>query len=233
MGLALAAYFALRSQTPAFTPFDAPSFYRFTVDPRLLAANALKYLDRGATIFAIVVLLAAIAYRVRPAFSARERRLVWAGAAWFVGGYALTVLVPARSSLYAVFPSVGAALACAVVVDGMRRAAARAGTTDFRLAVALCTLVLCIPIYRIRNETWVEPARVSSRTLEAVAGDMASLPDHGVILLLDEATAPSNFRSAFGGLATDAIRLCTDRPLDARVVWPYRPRDRRRRRRAL
>ena len=218
MALALAVYFALRVQTPAFTPFDAPSFYRFTDDPRLLVTNVLEYLDRGATIFAVVLLLAALACRVRPALGERERRLAGAAAIWFAGGYALTVLIPVRSSLYAVFPSVGTALVTALVVDGLRRAAPTR-TTDLRIAAVLASVLLFIPIYRIRNGPWVEPARVSTRTMAVVAGDLPGLPDHGVIVLTDEASPHSNFRSAFGGLATDAVRLYTGRPFDALVVW--------------
>ena len=43
-----------------------------------------------------------------------------AGAVWFAGGCAMTVFLPVRSSLYAVFPSVGAAIVCGSLVESIR-----------------------------------------------------------------------------------------------------------------
>ena len=69
------------------------------------------------------------AYRARPILGAESRRLHVIAALWFVAGLAITIRVPVRSSLYAVFPSIGPALACAV----SRRVVARPGTpTDWR-----------------------------------------------------------------------------------------------------
>ena len=118
---ALAIYFVLRLQSGAFWPATAPSYYRLTIQPSILFRNALEYLDRGATWPVAVALLVAIAARTRPILAPGERRILALGALWFAFGYAITVSVPVRSSLYAVFPSIGACIAAAAVVAALIR----------------------------------------------------------------------------------------------------------------
>ena len=57
----------------------------------------------------------------RVALTAAEKALLRFGAAWFVCFYAMTVFLPVRSSLYALTPSVGAAVALAAVASAVQR----------------------------------------------------------------------------------------------------------------
>ena len=102
----LVAYLILRTQSGAFGPMTAPSFYQFTFAPAVVARNAFEYLDRGATASLAVIAIAAVATGVRPSIDPRRGRLLLACACWFAGGYGLTLFLPVRSSLYAVLPSV-------------------------------------------------------------------------------------------------------------------------------
>jgi len=210
----LIVYAVLRAQTPALTPATAPWFYRPTADLRLLVWNALEYLDRGATVFAIVTAIAWAVYR--PRRFELSGRLVAAGVAWFIVGYALTVWIPVRSSLYAVFPSVGAALLCAGAVDAFRSARATRPSSDAWLAAALASVLAFVPVYQKRNDRWVEPARLSARAIETMAANPpAGL--HGTVVLEDEHVQFASFTDAFGDFAGDAVHEATHRALAARI----------------
>jgi hypothetical protein len=210
----LLVYAALRAQTPALTPATAPWFYRPTADLQLLAWNALEYLDRGATVFAFVTAMAWAIYR--PRRFELSGRLVAAGAAWFIVGYALTVWIPVRSSLYAVFPSVGTALLCASAVDAFRSASATRLSADTWLAAALASVLALVPVYQKRNDRWVEPARLSARAIEAMA---ANPPPgiRGTVVFEDEDVRFASFTDAFGDFAGDALHEATHRALATRI----------------
>ena len=119
----LAGYLLLRLHAGAYTPASAPAYYQFSFAPLGVLRNLFEYRPcrhdgpggdgdrgRGLSIEA-----------VHPA--RRWHGLVTACAVWFVGGYGLTMFLPVRSSLYALFPSVGAVIACAAVVETMMESA--------------------------------------------------------------------------------------------------------------
>jgi hypothetical protein len=217
MGLAVAVYLVVRHRTPAFTFSTAPWFYRPTTDMRLLARNVLEYLDRGATAAALITIAAACIYRRAILLDSPARRLLGCAAAWFVCGYALTVWIPVRSSLYAVFPSVGAAIACGVVIDRLRQSASTS-RGDVALASVLASSLLLIPAYWIRNDAWVEPARVSNRIVNVIAADAGALPNRGTIVFEEtDRSGAAGFSSAFGGLAGRAVQLLAGDSVDAQI----------------
>jgi len=210
-------YFFARSQTAAFVPGSAPSFYQFTFSPVAVFRNILEYADRSATASCVVVVLAAVFYRMYPRIDHRRSRMLVACACWVAAGYALTIFLPVRSSLYAVFPSVGAAIAAATLVESMRDplADARAERVPFEVMLA-ASLLLLLSSYRARNDRWVEPARFSQRTLDRIEAAARAWPSNGTIILRDEVDPRASFASAFGTFATEAVRLRTGRAFD---VW--------------
>ena len=202
---ALAIYFVLRLQSGAFWPATAPSYYRLTIQPSILFSNALEYLDRGATWPATVVLLVAIAARTRPILAPAERRILALGALWFAFGYAITVAVPVRSSLYAVFPSIGACIAAAAVVAALiRQQPSRAFRT---LAVASVIPLLLVPVYRARNVRLVAPADLSATVLRDVERAATPFPAGVRLVLIDDPSTRFTLDAAFGGLLPDALAL--------------------------
>ena len=165
-----ALYFAVRAQTGAFTPASAPSYYQLSFAPAFVARNLFEYADRAATVGAIALLVAAAVCRRMPAIDRSRLPLIAACAVWSVGGYALTLFLPIRSSLYAVFPSVGVAIAVAATVDDMRSRAVLPSRQSLRLAVAFGAIVVAmVPAYRARNgravrlrsgrdvQAWIDP----------------------------------------------------------------------------
>ena len=216
--LPLAVYGVLRTFTPAFTPATAPSFYRFATDPILLLRNAAEYFDRSATlVVAAALLVFAIGNRSFES-DTTLKKIVRLSVVWWAGMLAITIWLPVRSSLYAVCPSVGSALIGAVLIEQVRRR-----TSDIRRSliepVLAVSLVLTIPIYQIRNDAWVEGARVSQRTLTAIRSNADELPMRGTIVLADEHGATvSNFRNAFGDLTTEALQTAFNREWDGLIV---------------
>ena len=211
------AYLFARAHTAAYTPASAPPYYQFTFAPAAVIVNAFSYLDRGATLAAALTVLAAMLMRLRPTLTVENRRLAAAGAAWFAIGIAMSVFLPVRSSLYVVFPSIGTAIVCGVLVESIHRRATVLGRRGLVLEPALAAaLLIAIPIYQQRNDRWVEPARLSQRALTVIANGTALLPNRGAIVLRDAGETSSSFAGAFGTLATDAVRLHTGRDLQ---VW--------------
>jgi hypothetical protein len=200
-----ALYLILRAQSGAFGPSDAPAYYRLTVDPRVLAKNAAEYLDRGATWPAVAAALMVLFTPRGSPLNDDERRVVRFGVVWFVLMFAITVLLPVRSSLYAVVPSIGSALAAAAFASRAQRASpyrfARVSTVLIVLATAL------IPAYRMRNQGLTEPADLSTQATAELR--RAAQQGLGVreIVLVDDRDAPVTLEDAFGALTPDAVHL--------------------------
>src|SRR4030095_12921177 len=171
---ALAGYMVLRIASGAFGPLNAPEYYRFTFAPAAVARNIVEYGHGSATIVGLVVLLAMAVGWKRPVLAAREWRTVVVGGVWLVAGFALTVFLPLRSSLYALFPSIGSCLAGAVIMQALHRAA------PHRVRGALIGLIvlmfLLVPVYRSRNERWVAPADLSRRLVADLQAIGTSVP---------------------------------------------------------
>jgi hypothetical protein len=210
----LALYLCVRSLTPAMTPATAPSFYRFTADPLLVMRNVAEYLDRSATLAGAAIVLGMLAYLTRPHVTAAERPALAMMGVWWLGMFAITIFLPVRSSLYAVCPSVAAAIVSALLIEGMRAAASRR-LMPFEPVLAVL-LLASIPIYQMRDGLRVEAARVSERTLGEIESDLPALPRAGVVVLHEDPDVHV-FREAFGDLATEALRTRFGRQWDARI----------------
>jgi hypothetical protein len=213
-------YFALRLQTSAYLPWSAPSFYRPTLSLVALGRNVLEYFDRAATFDLAVLLLFAVCVRRWPRPDAKEQGFIARGAVWLAGGYGLTVFLPVRSSLYALFPAVGAALIAATLLGSLWRLASPK-QQRWSLAAALILLVALTPVYRSRNVRLVRLAELSAQTLEVVREQKAGLSAGKILVLHDDPTQRANLKDAFGTLVQDAVRLETGLPSSR--VWVEPP----------
>jgi hypothetical protein len=213
--IALALYLLARSQSGAFSVSTAPDYYRLTFDPRLVLRNIAEYLDRGASLAALMSLVTWFATPRLP-FSDGERRTIRCGVSWFVAMYAVTVFVPVRSSLYAVAPSLGSALvAGACAARAMRLAPRRFARVA---AASLVVLALLVPVYRSRNHGLVEPADLAAQSLAAIQSSTPGNPDAQEIVLVDDPRAPITLDSAFGALFPDAVHLFVSPALRGRII---------------
>ncbi len=203
---ALAVYAGLRLQSGAFWPGDAPAFYRFSFSPFVIGRNLLEYADRAGTVAAAVTIALLAVTRIgRPRFSDAERRVLVLAALWVPSTYVLTVLLPVRSSLYALLPSIGSALAVGAVASAAGRAKPAAVRTLG--LVLLLTTVLLIPVYRARNVRWVRLAELSEHVMVTLANSARGRSDGGHVVLVDAPAERFNLVSAFGSLLPEAIQL--------------------------
>lgn len=218
MAPVVAVYGWLRASSSALTTDTAPSYYQLSTDVFVIVTNALAYLDRAGTVFLVIALVVFGVYRQAPRLRSEDPRLLLFAFAWFVAGLAITVRIPVRSSLYAVFPSIGIALALAVFVDAVRSRENHG--RDRRLAFVLGSLLLLLPVYWTRNVRWVEPARVSSQLMSRLATDINESVADGTIVLEDSSDRFANFGDALGTLGAEAVYLYSRRHLEITVVEP-------------
>jgi hypothetical protein len=205
--IALAVYFGLREYAGAVGISNAPMYYRFNFDLGHVATNIVEYADRSMTLGVLLLVATMVALKRVAAPSPLEWRLVWMGSVWLAGGFAATIWLPVRSSLYAVFPSAGLALAVgALLTATVRRAEPRRA---WRVAVAGVILpFLLLPIYWQRNVRWTELRDLSAATIAAIRAD--TVPGQRLVVLEDDLSTRANFRHVFGGQLPDAAAWLFD-----------------------
>ncbi len=199
-----AVYAAVRMQSDAMTPATAPPFYSFAGSGWSLSRNLAEYADRSLTFsLAVTVLAVAIAGSV-PRLTRAEVKVMSLGLIWLACGFALTILLPTRSSLYVVFPSVGSAIACAVICTGAWRAMPPKRQSCTALA-ALLVPVLLVPIYWRRNVRWTELAIVSRDVVAAFTALADAAPRRLNVIVVDDRGVRANIAAAVA--IPDAVEL--------------------------
>ena len=205
-------YFWLRSGSDAMTPASAPAYYRFTFEIGHVAANLLEYADRALTISGLAVLIALAVVRRKPSLDARERGVPLIAAVWGVAGVGITMLLPVRSSLYVLLPSVGGAVAASTVISALWRVATPGQRRALRVAAVVIPLLL-LPVLQARTERWTSLMRVTRVTMEEVCGGEQT---PRVLLFVDDRSRRDNLDNAFRALLPEALELhCGERP----EVW--------------
>jgi len=215
--LALGIYAVLRWHSGAFGPVNAPDYYQFTFAPSAVARNVLEYADRSSTCAALVIIAAVlIAGRLpnllepdRPANGALERFAIL----WIVAGFAVTVFLPLRSSLYALCPSIGSALVAGSLLQRLQHTPA---ARMHRVAVLLLLPLLLLPLYRTRNQRWVRPADTSAGFVADLQALRPLIPSGTHIVALD--AADERLSGAFEGLFSDAVTLFVHRDVTGEIV---------------
>jgi hypothetical protein len=200
-------YFVLRTRSGALTAASAPAFYRLDFSLARLMSNGPEYLDRSLTFTVVVVLLLWLAYR--PNFGAAfqaHRRLFWFAIVWWVCGFAVTMFIPVRSSLYACVPSIGFAIAAAAVLsDGWHQLDAK---RQERAVVAGLILPFALwPVYHLRNKDLVDATDVSARTLAALQEVAAARGAKTVVVIKDDRSRRASVDTALGTGLQDAVDM--------------------------
>jgi hypothetical protein len=199
---AAALYLVLRANTNALTPGTAPDFYRLSI--AAIGGNWLQYLDRALTFPAALLVLGMFAMTRRDfRLTSLERSIVMKGSVWLVLGFALTIMVPVRSSLYVCLPSVGSALLAAAVGSAEWRAMRRRPAIVAALLIGPLALM---PVYRARNSRLKNEARLAAESLDTIARRV-SINRPARLLVYDDPSVRPSISDAFGDALPDAVRL--------------------------
>lgn len=203
------ASLAVRAWAGAWTPASAPSFYRYRFDVATLWENAYQYADRSATTPVLVFVLFWLVAGLPPVTAAADGRRRLKGAIWLLCGFAPTLLLPVRSSLYALFPSVGVVL---ILSDMADEAVSRLSRPAVNRAIAFLVLLFVglFPVYKVRNRRYVREAELSATVLREVSRIAEEGSGRAVVVIRDVRDARPTAEQAFGGLAAEAAALVTD-----------------------
>jgi hypothetical protein len=211
-GMAIVAvYFAIRSTTNAMTPATAPSYYRFTHDPAVVARNIGEYADRTATTAAGTLLLLAIVLRQSSVrFDHRSTAIVACGAMWTVAFLLPALLLPVRSSLYACLPAVGTCVMAAAIATRWWALAEPMRRKQALVAAAVVPFLLA-PVFYARTDRWVRMAEFSTRALADLASALKPFPDDSDIVIEDDRSTRANMASVFSTLLREGFQVTTGR----------------------
>jgi hypothetical protein len=209
-------YYILRSHSGALSASSAPPYYRLDFSVARLLSNGPEYLDRSLTFSVAVLVLFWLVHRpsvrdaVRP-----HRRLLWFAAVWWVFGFAVTMFIPVRSSLYACAPSIGVSIAAAAILhEGWRRLAPVAGARAIRAGLAIPFVLW--PVYHFRNKDLVDATDVSARMIAALQSVAQEHGGRTVVVLKDDRSHRASFDTALGTGLQDAVDLLVTPRL---LVW--------------
>jgi hypothetical protein len=208
--LVTAASLAARAWSGAFTPASAPPSYHYHFDLATLGGNAARYADRSVTMTVLTLLVFWLAAGCpRVPLGGDSSGLKRKGTLWLLLAFAPTILLPVRSSLYAVFPSVGAVL---VAGDLVERIAARASPDQVKrsVAVLLLLLVALVPVYHLRNRRYVREAEWSPSIIGELLKIAASSSQGGLVVIRDVRDVPPTAEQALGSLASEAALFMTN-----------------------
>ena len=109
----LVIYFVLRSGSDAFTPFNAPQYYRYSFAPGLLLRNTFEYVARSALLdiyILVILVILAVIFRARknpPYLRANGKGISLSGFLWYVCFLLPVLPLACRSDLYVYFPQIG------------------------------------------------------------------------------------------------------------------------------
>lgn len=205
--LPLAVYAALRIRSGALTAATAPDYYKFSFTADRVLSNLAQYGDRSITFPAAVILLFLIVARPPLRQLRLDPSVLTFGLLWLLGGFAITVFLPVRSSLYVCFPSVGVSLIAAMTLQILWR---RSPERRRRLAIVggLILPFALWPVYHSRNGRWIGEAELSRNVLtkiSSVAAEARGAPTS--IVLVDDRSRRPSLADAFGTLVQPAVSL--------------------------
>jgi len=216
--VAAALYLVLRWKSGAFTPFNAPDFYRYQLSA--IPMNAVQYADRSLTLPISLLLIGAVfVRRGRLRLTGQEHATILKGLVWLVGGFALTIMIPVRSSLYVCLPAVGSALILAAVASAEWRAIERRRLV---LATLLLMPLAFVPIHWARNAQLSREQRLGANVLRVVTARLGDRQIRRVVVYDDRSRRPS-IGDAFGDALPVALKLVDPRDAPSEIVVSVEP----------
>jgi len=196
-------YIFLRSSSDAFTPFDAPDYYRFSLNPAVWFKNFFEYILRGGLldIILIITLFLIVVFFKKPSAkvsSAASWNIFYMGLLWYAVFVILYLPIPFRSDLYSYFTQIGLHSTAVVVIYNLAvRPLFNAEKTRRVLITAACAILACWIVYLAGKTPAIRDRGLASdRFTEKATRSFNVLPAGSSILILDkdvgDADSPSN-----------------------------------------
>jgi hypothetical protein len=216
--VAVALYLAIRWRSGAMTPFTVPDFYQY--QPSVIPINSLHYADRSLTLtISLLILGALFAWRERLHLTPHERSVILNGFVWLACGFALTVMIPVRSSLYVCLPSVGSALILAAIASAEWRAITR---RRFVLTGLLMLPLVLVPVYWARDAQLSREQRLGRNVLRVVTSRLTGRQVRRLVVYDDPSHRPS-IGDTFGEALPTALNLFLPENAPSEVVVSTEP----------
>jgi hypothetical protein len=212
--IAAAVYLVIRSRTDAMTLWTAPDYYQYRL--AVIPLNGLHYSDRSLTLTVSLLILGMLfVQRKQLSLSRLERSTIFKGVVWLLGGFALTIMIPVRSSLYVCLPSIGSALIFVGAASAEWRAISRRRLV---LAVLLILPLAFVPVYWARDLELREEELMTTNALRAMTAQLAGR-HVGRLIVYDNLAERPALGDAFGDALPIALRLFApnDAPSDVSV----------------
>ena len=216
--VSVALYLAIRWRSGAMTPFTAPDFYAYR--PSMIPINTLHYVDRSLTLtISLLILGALFARRERLHLTAHERAVILSGLVWLACGFALTIMIPVRSSLYVCLPSVGSALILAAIASAEWRAITRRRLV---LTSLLALPLALVPVYWARDRQLSREQLLGRNALQVVTTRLTGRQVRRLVVYDDPGHRPS-IGDTFGEALPTALNLFLPDNAPSEVVVSTEP----------
>ena len=136
----------------------------------------------------------------------RHRRLFWFAIVWWICGFAITMFIPVRSSLYACGPSIGVSIvAAALLHDAWTRLEPLRQRRAIQAGLAIPFLLW--PVYHLRNKDLVDATDVSARTMAALRRVAHERGANTTVVLRDDRSRRASIDTALGTGLQEAVDL--------------------------
>lgn len=224
---AVVLYFYLRSVSNAFTPADAPSYYRFSLDPLFIFKNIIEYFIRGGLFDLLLLLIVCIIYlilarRKKIKFSKDKLGIIWGGLLFYFIFVLIYLPIPHRSDLYSYFTQIGLHLVFAVLIyDLLLKMKPLTGLTKTVIALFCIGLIIGWTAYLVNKNEIIAKRGITSRQFTSKISAIASMfPDNSFISVYDKnaVSADSPYNSVSYGFPSLLKLLFPLKHLNGEIV---------------
>jgi hypothetical protein len=208
---AMLAYFYFRSVSNAFTPANAPDYYRFSLEPLFIIKNFFEYIIRGGLLdlilVAVFLTVSIIFFKAKKIqIESKDIRLMSGGVLFYFVFILIYLPIPHRSDLYSYFTQIGLHLAFAVVIYNLLSFL----KDFFKKAKIVSLLFFCaflagwIIYIAVKNISIAERGIASMNFSRAVCREAAMLPEKSYIIIYDKdgVSVDSPFNTVSYGFAS-------------------------------
>jgi hypothetical protein len=115
----LVLYGILRFGSNAYTPFDAPDYYRWTLTPSIVLKNLSEYIFRAGMpelIIVVLLLIWGLVKNRKISMPVSRDKHILTGVLWFLCFILPTLYLPVRSDLYVYLPQIGLHLSLLTII---------------------------------------------------------------------------------------------------------------------